>query len=378
MKIAWFTDTWLPTRDGVVTSLLSFKDEIEKRGNEIYLFVPGKSDKDDFDNRIFYYRAKPFRKYPNYRVARIRSLFGSRTKKLIGKMDIDIIHSHSPVLMGVHGVIASHYHSIPLVFTYHTFLGDSVYLLSSLPSIQHAARKLLRTWLKWYFRRCSGIIAPSRAARGEIKELTDGEIEIIPTGIDMERFAHGNGKKARDEIGVENGKIILHVGRIVKEKNLDLMVEAAPLLLEKIPDAIFVIVGEGPHADELKQKVRDASLENNFIFTGFVEDEKLPDYYHAADIFAFPSKYETQGIVAVEAMAAGLPVVAANVRSLPEIVENGKTGFLFDADDAHDFAEKMIVALDSGGMGEEARKAAGRYSIQKCTDMLLSFYEGFL
>jgi len=226
MKIAWFTDTWLPTRDGVVSSLLSFKGEIEKRGNEVYLFVPGERDENDFENRIFYYKAKPFKRYPNYRIVRISSIFGSRTKKLVENLDIDIIHSHSPVLMGIHGVVAAHHHSIPLVFTYHTFLGDSVYLISSSPFIQKGARRLLRAWLGWYFRRCNGIIAPSKAARDEIKELIDKEIEVIPTGIDMDRFAHGDGKKARDEMCLGNEKIILHVGRVVKEKNLDLMVEA--------------------------------------------------------------------------------------------------------------------------------------------------------
>jgi len=378
MKIAWFTDTWLPTKDGVVTSILSFKGEIERRGHEIYLFVPGERDEDDFENRIFYYKSKPFKKYPDYRIAKICSLFGRRTKKIIEELNIDIIHSHSPAFMGVHGVIASHHYSIPLIFTYHTFLGDSVYLISSSPLIQKVAGKLLRVWLKWYFRRCDGIIAPSKAARDELQELADKEIEVIPTGIDIDRFARGDGKKARDEMGLENEKIILHVGRVVKEKNLDLMVDAAPLLLKKVPDAVFVIVGNGPYKDALKQKVRQANLENSFIFTGFVEDEKLPDYYHAADIFAFPSKYETQGIVAIEAMAAGLPVVAARVRSLPEIVEDRRCGFLFDADDARDFAEKMAMALQSGKMAEEAKKTAATYSIKKCTDTLISFYEGFL
>jgi len=378
MKVAWFTDTWLPTMDGVVTSLLSFKSEIKKKGHEVYLFVPGERDEDDFNNKIFYYRARPFKKYPNYRIARIRSIFGSRTKRIIGKLKPDVIHSHSPAFMGMHGVVASHHYNIPLIFTYHTFLEDSVYLISPLPSVQKIVRKLLRTWLKWYFKRCDGIIAPSKAARDEIKELTDKEIEVIPTGIDIDRFAHGDGKKVRDEMGLGNEKVVLHVGRVVKEKNLDLMVDAAPLLLEKVPDAVFVIVGSGPYWDALKQKVRQANLENKFIFTGFVEDEKLPDYYHAANIFAFPSKYETQGIVAIEAMAAGLPVVAANVRSLPEIVEDGICGFLFDADNAHDFAEKMATALKIGQISDEAKKRAANYSIEKCTDMLTSFYEGFL
>ena len=353
---------------------------MEKRGHEVYIFAPGKENRDDEKNKIFYYKSKPLKKYPNYRVISVRSIFFPRTSNIIKKIQPDLIHSHSPAFMGVHGVIASYRHAIPLIFTYHTFLGDSVYLISSLPSIQNAARKSFDLWLKWYFRRCDGIIAPSEAAKNELEVLTDKNIEVIPTGIDIKRFSNGDGGRARKEMGLENEKVILHVGRVVKEKNLDLMVDAAPLVIEKIPDAMFVIAGEGPYKKELENKVKNAGLEGNFIFTGFVDDAKLPDYYHAADVFAFPSKYETQGIVAVEAMAAGLPVVAARVRALPELVGDGKCGFLFEADDARDFAEKIVAALDgrNGSMASEARKVANSYSVEKCTDRLLSFYGRFL
>ena len=379
MKIAWFTDTWLPTMDGVVCSLLSFKEELEKRGHEVYIFVPGKENRDDFDNRIFYYKSRVFGRYPNYRMVPLRSLLSPRTDRIIDRVKPDIVHSHSPAFMGLHGLIASRRGNTPLIFTYHTFLGDSVYLLSSSPFIQNAARKFLNSWLKWYFGRCDGIIAPSMAASNEISAFTEKHIEVIPTGINPERFAGGDGRRGREDMGLENEKVILHVGRVVKEKNLDLMIDAAPVVLDRFPDAKFVIVGEGPYSDELKRRVNDTNVERNFIFTGFLEDEKLPDYYQAADIFAFPSKYETQGIVALEAMAAGLPVVAARVRALPEVVEDGKCGFLFDADDAGDFAEKMVMAIEGSRerMSSEAKRIAALYSIEKCTDRLLSFYGRF-
>lgn len=377
MKAAWFTDTWLPAMDGVVSSLLSFKEEIEKRGHKIYLFVPGENNIDDFDEGIFYYKASPFKKYPNYRMASIFSIFCPRTKKIIRKIRPDIIHSHSPGVIGVHGVAASYKYGIPLIFTYHTFLEDSVYFASPSPLIQDIAGRLLRAWLKWYFRRCNAIIAPSNAAKIEIGRLAEKIIEVVPTGINVDRFSYGKGMVARKEMGLGNEKVVLHVGRIVKEKNLDLLVDAAPLLLNDVPDAIFIIVGEGPYAESLKHKVKEMKLNKKFIFTGFIEDEKLPDYYKCADIFAFPSKYETQGIVAIEAMAAGLPVVAARIRSLPEIIEDGKCGFLFNPDDAHDFAEKMTMSLRAKEMPEKAKKFAMEYSIEKCTDKLLSLYERF-
>jgi len=379
MKIAWFTDTWLPAMDGVVCSLLSFREELEKRGHEVYLFVPGEENRDDFENRIFYYKSRVFGRYPNYRIVPLRSLLFPRTRRIVDRIKPNIIHSHSPAFMGLHGIIASRRSKTPLVFTYHTFLGDSVYLLSSSSFVQNAARKFLDSWLRWYFHRCDGIIVPSMAAGGEMVSLTERDIEVIPTGINPGRFDGGDGGRAREEMGLENEKIILHVGRVVKEKNLDLMIDAAPRVLDIFPDAVFVIVGEGPYADKLKEKIEERGLKQSFVLTGFLEDEKLPDYYKAADIFAFPSKYETQGIVALEAMAAGLPVVAARVRALPEIVEDGKCGFLFDADDAEDFAEKMVLAMkaDRGKMSRRAKRVAALYSTEKCTDRLLSFYGKF-
>jgi len=358
MEIAWFTDTWLPTRDGVVNSLLSFKKILEKE-HEIYIFAPGK--KDGIEDNIIYFKARAFSKYPNYRIASPIKLFSKKVAKMVDEYGIEIIHSHSPGVIGTHAVIASHLNSIPLVFTFHTFLQDSVYFFSE--GMQDFARKLLEIWLRWYFRRCDAVIAPSRYVAKKLEEYHEW-VEVIPTGIDINRFKNGDGERIKERYG---DKIVLYVGRIVKEKNIDLILKVA-----KMVDATFIIGGEGPYLNELKKKAEGIE---NVVFTGFIRDEELPDFYKAADVFAFPSTYETQGIVVLEAMAAGTPVVAANARATPEFIEEGKNGYLFEPANANDFAEKIVMAMEDDEMGRNAMEFVKKYSIENMAQKLVNFYD---
>lgn len=372
MKIAWFTDTWLPTRDGVVNSLLTFQDELEKKGHVVHLFVPG--ERNTKKDNIYSYRSKPFSKYQNYRIPPLLSLFSSRTTKIISDIKPDIIHSHSPGVLGTHAVIASFKHSIPLIFTYHTFIGDSVYFISDSILVQQILKKLLSIWLRWYVRRCHAFILPSNAVYKEIgQHLTQREAHVIPTGINVQRFTRGNGHRVRKKYG-KNGKIVIHVGRIVKEKNLDILVDVVPLIRNAHPDITFLIVGEGPARMELEALVKKKNVEDFFRFTGFIPDEELPDYYAAADVFAFPSTYETQGIVALEAMAAGVPVVASRYRALPDLIVDGRNGFLFSPGNTEELATKLCMAFESEKIQKEGRKTAEEYSVEKCAEKLLSLY----
>jgi len=378
MRIAWFSDTWLPAKDGVVNSLLSFKEELERCGHEIFLFVPGSATKDDTDNRLFFYRSKPFHPYPAYRMPPLHTLFSTRTRCLIANIQPDVIHAHSPGVVGLQGLITAHYLKLPFLFTYHTFLQDSVYLIATSPMGQHIIRRLLLLYLRWFFRQCHGIIVPSQAAKSELAPLICSPIYVIPTGIDIRRFAGGHSARARKQLGVGNAPLILYVGRLVKEKNLDDLIAAAPYVLDKIPTAVFAIVGTGPYGDRLHRVVKKNGLSQHILFTGFVADENLPDYYAASDVFAFPSTYETQGIVALEAMAAGTPVVAARSRSLPELVEDGSSGYLFSPRDPADLADKVVKVLNTGDIASATTKTADRYSQRLCTERLLKVYAEFV
>lgn len=376
MDIAWFTDTWLPARDGVVTSLRSFKEELEHRGHRIYLFAPGTENRNKPGENIFYYKGRTFRGYPSYRVPPLRSLLTRRTKRRIDRIQPDVIHSHGPGIMGVHAVKAARCSKAPLLFTYHTMLQDSLHFVTTSPALQAIVGRLLPIWLRWYFHRCQGVIAPSSAAAREISHYGDAPIEVIPTGIDLERFRNADGTAVRERHGLD-GPVILHVGRIVQEKNLDLLIQAAPRILEAQQDATFVIVGTGPYADVVQRHVKQRGLADHFLFTGFIPDEELPGYYAAADVFAFPSTYETQGIVAVEAMATGTPVVAAAARSLPELIDDGENGFLFQPGSAAALAEGILHAMDAD-VAAAARQTAEEFSRERCTDRLVSYYERFL
>jgi 1,2-diacylglycerol 3-alpha-glucosyltransferase len=374
MRIAWFSDTWLPARDGVVNSLLSFKQELERRGHEIFLFVPNSITKDNIDHGIFFYKAKSFRPYPVYRMPAIRSLFSSRTYRLVTSIKPDLIHAHSPGVIGLHGMITANRLKLPFVFTYHTFLRDSVYMVTDSSIGQQLIRRLLTYYLNWFFRQCHRVIVPSQAAKLELTSLIQGPTRVVPTGIDIGRFADGNGTRVRAQLGVHNAPIILHVGRVVKEKNLDDLLAAAPLILKTVPDAVFVIVGAGPYDDSLHHSVLEKGLRKHVILTGFVPDEDLPDFYAAANVFAFPSTYETQGIVALEAMAAGIPIVAARSRSLPELVEEGRNGYLFSPHNSSELANKLVKALGAKNMVAAAQAMARRYSLPQCADRLLEVY----
>jgi len=358
MKIAWFTDTWLPARDGVVTSLLSFKKVLEKE-HEIFIFAPSYENRRE--GNIFYFRSKPFPKYPDYRISSLKPIFSRKIGKILMENDIDVVHSHSPAIIGTYAVTASRFASIPLIHTYHTFLHESTYLLSQ--TMQKLTGKLLDMWLEWYFERCKAIVVPSKYMANKFKKYRK-KIEIIPTGVDIRKFERSNKER------INRGKIALYVGRIVKEKNIDAIINVSPLL----KDVKFVIVGEGPYRNELMKKAISMKAKN-VIFTGYVSDDELLDYYKSADVFVFPSTYETQGIVALEAMASGLPVVAARAKALPEFVIDGENGYLFSPYDTKDFAEKIEMALQDKNMGKRARKFVEKFDNEKMAEKLVNLYD---
>ena len=164
------------------------------------------------------------------------------------------------------------------------------------------------------------------------------------------RKKHSLGKK----------KIILHVGRLVMEKNLDLLINEAHSIVNKQPNARFLIVGKGPSEEYYKNAVKMKGLEEYFIFTGFVDRKELPDYYAAADVLAFPSKFDTQGLVVLESMACGTPAVVPKKSAAEEIVDEGKNGYCFS--EPVDFREKILLAMENKkGMSESAREKAALY-----------------
>ena len=375
MRIAFYTDTYLPNMDGVVSAIVNFRRELEKRGHEVFVFTSGtaKAKRENKDPNVFYSLSMPFRPYPQYKIA----LFPFLSERRVKKLDIDIIHSHGMATMGLAADRAAHALKIPYVATLHTLIPHATHYVANINALKKFMEGAAWSYLKFYYNRCDTPLAPSVIVKEMMEEHGIRGAKILPNGIDIARLRPGAGEgEVRDWWGLSGKKIVLHFGRLVLEKNIELLINSALMIIEEEPDAHFLIVGTGPAASHYKELAKKKGVSKYFTFTGFVEDRFVPNYYACADVSVVPSKFETQGLVTLEAMACGKPVAGANYLATKEIVRDGYNGYLFDPDDPEDCAEKVLRAMnEKGALAKGARETAGSYSIEKCTDRLLSLYE---
>jgi 1,2-diacylglycerol 3-alpha-glucosyltransferase len=376
MRIALFTDSYLPTVDGVVTSVLSTRRQLEAHGHEVVVFAPEDPHRRGaHETGTVYVRAKEFRHYPGYRLA----MFPGHEVDLIKDLGIDLVHIHGVGFVGIKGLWASWQAKIPRVSTFHTMIHDTLAFYSPFGLNLHLLERGLRFYLKIFLRKTQGIVVPSRAILEEIRDLspTARIADVIPTGVDPDRFRPDiSGQGIRTKWGLNGHDVVLHVGRVAPEKNLTTLIHAFPRILQSNPDTKLMIVGTGPYMEKYYDLVARLRLSGDVIFTGFVPDADLPRYYAAADAFAIASKFETQGLVVLEALASGTPVAGANYRAIPEFVRDGVNGALFDPADVRSCAAAIVRCLkDRDRMGEVARDSALPFSIERCTRRLEQVYE---
>ncbi|MGC8885261.1 MAG: glycosyltransferase [Candidatus Nanoarchaeia archaeon] len=368
MKIAFFTDSYLPTFDGVTRAIINFRKGLEELGNEVYIFAPkqiGKNVKKE--KRVFYYPGIPFKPYPNYTIP----LLPLPPLLKIKKIKPDIVHCHGLALLSLCGLQTSKLFKIPCASTFHTYFPKALHYI---PFVNKLKKQMLKsTWLytKFFLNSSSVAIVPSNFIKEKLKRIGVRKVVVVPNGIDLKKFSKGNGKKIRKRYGIkENEEIVLYLGRIAKEKNINLLVKAFSFLKNK--KIKLMICGTGPEEEKLKALAKKLNV--NAIFAGFVKESEVADFYSACDVFCIPSSFETQGLVAIEAMAAGKGVLALNSMALREIV-NEKNGILFNKN-AKELSEKILMALEKKEeYGEGALKTASEYSIEKTTEKLLEIYK---
>src|SRR3989454_168371 len=289
VRIALFTDSYLPTVDGVVTSVLTTRRQLEAHGHQVVVFAPEDPHRrGKREPGTIYVRAKEFRHYPGYRLA----MFPGRETDLIKEMGIDVIHIHGVGFVGIKGIWASWHAKVPRVSTFHTMIHETLAFYSPFGLNLHLLERGLRFYLRTFLRKTHGV------------------------------------------------------------------------------------VGTGPYMEKYYDLVRHLGLAGDVIFTGFVPDADLPKYYAAADAFAIASKFETQGLVVLEALASGRPVAGANYRAIPEFVREGVNGALFEPNDVRGCASAMLRCLrEPDGMHEAARETALRFSVERCTRRLERVYD---
>jgi D-inositol-3-phosphate glycosyltransferase len=220
-----------------------------------------------------------------------------------------------------------------------------------------------------------------RASLRQLYGAPDAKVAVIPLGVDLERFQPADKLDARAALGLKQERIILFVGRIEPLKGLDILINAASLLESDVECSVLIVGGDEssqPQIRELTQLARDRGIEHRVAFAGSVDHEKLPLYYNAADVCVVPSHYESFGLVAVEAMASGVPVVASRVGGLSGTVKDGETGYLIPWLCPEPFAERIELLLENEplrqSLGEAAREAMVRYRWENVAAAVLDLY----
>lgn len=372
MKIAMFSDSYLPNIDGVVSTIIAYKGGIEKKGHSYCIFAPD-ADGQKAEKGVYRFKAIKFPPYPQYRAA-IFPYIGADVAKKTG---VQLVHSKAMVNMGLAAVSFASRAHLPSMASLETMMPDCVHYLTQNKRAQEAGRKITWGYLKWLYSHFEIVTAPSRHTQSQMAE-NNIESEVLPSPLDTNFFRpNRNGEKLKRELGLSGKKIVLAVGRMVQEKNYSLILNAAKKMRD--PSVAFLLVGKGPHLPELKKEVDRLGLQKRVRFVdSSLERKKLVDYYNAGDTFVFASQFETQGLVQLEAMSCGTPACILQDTAPAEVIEEGKSGFLFSSDPS-DCAEKLAECIErKRELSPKARKAALKYSIPVLTDRLLEKYRRLL
>lgn len=368
MRIGFFTETWYPNVDGVVVAISNVKERLEKSGHKIIIFAAGTSEvkKRKKKDSTYIFPSVDFIPYPTYKLA----IFPYPDAEDIAKKEkIDIIHSHGMGPMGLAALYVATILKKPLIGTLHTNIQEATHYIAPIKPMQKIMKRVAWRYLRWYYNQCDKVIVPSEYMKKECENNGIKNVEAISNGIDLNRFRPGEKKIWKDRT------VILFTGRLVKEKNLEVVIKAAHLVKKEIPNALFVVVGSGPMEQAYKEMVKKQRVEDLFIFISGVRHKDILEFYHNADVFVFPSMFETQGLSCLEALACGLPVAGADYLAIPDLVKEDYNGYLFKPHDVKGCANAIVKCVrNKSRLTKNAVKMAQKHSIEKTVSRLNKIY----
>lgn len=370
MKIAFFADSLPPSTDGVSRTLVQLVNTLQQEQMDFYFFSPFKPDATYFwTEKVDQVSSIPLILYSDYRI----SLPDQR--KIFERLDEfkpDIVHSTSPTFLGQVGLNYARKKGIPAVSSYHThFVSYFKYYGFAL------FENLGWNFLKWFYNQFDRVYAPSQSTVKELERKGFEKIELWPRGIDADLFnTLKRGAALRNRINPEDMPIVLFVGRLVQEKDLEDLVAVDRILKAKQCQFKIVIVGNGPMFPELKAELPDAHL------PGYLYGEDLAEMYASSDVFIFPSTTETFGNVILEAYASGLPVISVNKGGVVDLIKDGQTGFISPPKDAADMALKLEILLLNPALrkryADNALQFARQFSWDEINRRLILSYKKLL
>lgn len=381
MKVAIFTDTFLPQINGVVTCICNSIKELRKRGIEVIVFAPGKTTHmETYEGaRVYMFKSMPVIFYRDYLLVNLNEMF-IKVKTLLDMEMPDVYHIQDPFVMGFVGMYYARRFRKPLIGTYHTLYEEYAAHLSKgkyKKVMQYVFGKTSWSYIRLFFSRCGVTIAPGNEIAKVLIEHGITNVKVIPNGIDFDRIKNTQKFDIRKIHKIpRNAKIILNLGRISFEKKIEVLLKAFKELNNK--NYYLLIVGKGPSLKNYENMAKTMNLKN-VIFTDYVDDKYIASYYNAADIFAMPSDTETFSLVTLEALAAGKPVVGPNYLGTKDLIIDNFNGLKFNRGDYIDMAAKISLILNNNklknSLGKNAKKFSEKYSIEKTTNQLIDVYK---
>ncbi|KVW92789.1 glycosyltransferase [Thiobacillus denitrificans] len=377
MRILMVSDVYFPRVNGVSTSIQTLRQALAAAGHESVLVAP------DYpatvaEAGIVRVPGWPIPRDPEDRLMHPRALAAALDH--LDPADFDLVHLHTPFLAHRAGVRWARKHGLPCVETYHTLFEEYFHhYLPFLPKVwlAAAARMISR-------KECDGVsavIAPSSAMKQALLVYgVSSPIQIIPTGLNLADFANCDGPAFRARHGIAPQRpVMAYVGRVAFEKNLDFLLRVTGQVRHELPDVLLVIAGEGPARASLERAVAKRGLTHNVRFVGYLERKtELPACYCAANVFVFASKTETQGLVLLEAMALGVPVVGLAEMGTKDVLKEGQ-GCRIAPDDVAGFAQVLIPLLAdraaAQALGAAGKAYAAGWSESRMCEAILALYQ---
>ena len=378
MKILFISDVYFPRVNGVSTSIETFRRNLHLLGHTVHLVAPDYGTPAADETGIL---RVPARRVPFDPEDRFMS-YGWVMKQFdrFRSEQYYLIHVQTPFVAHYLGVKLSYLLDIPCIETYHTFFEE--YLYHYIPFLpKWFTRSLAKRFSRHQGNSLDGMVIPSRPMQRVLQDYgIQTTMEVIATGIEPESFVPGDRVAFREKFGISQDRpVLLFVGRVAHEKNISFLIKVVDQVRRQVEDVLFVIAGEGPARASLEQEVRKCAIGENVRFIGYLDRHtELNHCYCAADIFIFSSRTETQGLVLLEAMAQGVPVVSTAELGTRDVLQDG-AGVWIAQEELSDFSSNVVKMLDHAHvrseLGELGRAYANEWSSARQANKMLAFYD---